>query len=117
MQREPDELGGWIAFSVTDSGIGMTATQLTKLSQPFVQADFDTTRKYGGTGLGLVISRRLCRMMGGDVTVDSEAARAAASRCGCRCALLGATSREPFPRRPDDCGRRHEPPHRRCQAG
>jgi PAS domain S-box-containing protein len=68
--RGPD---GWILFEVADSGIGMSTSQLMKLFQPFVQADVDTTRKYGGTGLGLVISRRLCRMLGGDVSVDSVA--------------------------------------------
>ena len=57
---------------VTDSGIGMTPRQLGKLFQAFTQADASTTRKYGGTGLGLVISRRFCQMMGGDVSVTSE---------------------------------------------
>jgi PAS domain S-box-containing protein len=57
---------------VRDSGIGMTPAQLARLFQPFVQADASTTRKYGGTGLGLVISRRLCRLMGGDVSVSSS---------------------------------------------
>jgi signal transduction histidine kinase len=50
----------------------MTPEQLGKLFQAFVQADAETSRKYGGTGLGLVISRRLCRMMGGDVTATSS---------------------------------------------
>ena len=54
------------------SGIGMTEDQLGKLFQAFTQADASTSRKYGGTGLGLVISRRFCQMMGGDVTVTSE---------------------------------------------
>lgn len=62
-----------MVFEVSDTGIGMTAAQLGRLFQPFVQAAADTTRKYGGTGLGLVISRRLCRLMGGDVTATSEA--------------------------------------------
>jgi len=57
---------------VRDSGIGMTQAQLARLFQPFVQADSTTTRKYGGTGLGLVISRRLCRLMGGDVSASSS---------------------------------------------
>jgi signal transduction histidine kinase len=62
-----------VAFEIRDTGIGMTPEQLDKLFQVFVQADAETTRKYGGTGLGLVISRRLCRLMGGDVTATSAA--------------------------------------------
>jgi signal transduction histidine kinase len=62
----------WIEFAVADSGIGMTAAQQAKLFQDFIQADSLTTRRYGGTGLGLALSRKLARMMGGDVTVKSE---------------------------------------------
>ncbi len=65
----------WLAFSVSDTGIGMTAEQLARLFEAFTQADAATTRRYGGTGLGLALSRRLCRMMGGDVTAESEAGR------------------------------------------
>jgi signal transduction histidine kinase len=61
-----------IIFRVTDTGIGMTSEQMEKLFQAFVQADASTTRKYGGTGLGLVITKRFCQMMGGDVTATSE---------------------------------------------
>jgi CheY-like chemotaxis protein len=64
-----------IVFSVRDTGIGMTAEQMARLFAAFSQADAATTRKYGGTGLGLALSRRLCRMMGGDVTVESQAGR------------------------------------------
>ncbi len=65
----------WIRFRVMDSGIGMSPDQVTKLFQAFAQADASTTRKYGGTGLGLVISRQLCQMMGGEVTVESAPGR------------------------------------------
>jgi GAF domain-containing protein/CheY-like chemotaxis protein len=65
----------WLRFSVSDTGIGMLQEQLARLFEAFSQADAATTRKYGGTGLGLALSRRLCRMMGGDVTVESESGR------------------------------------------
>ncbi len=73
--RETADGGDWITFSVCDTGIGMTPEQMTRLFQEFSQADSATTRKYGGTGLGLALSRRLCRMMGGDITVESVPGR------------------------------------------
>ena len=57
---------------MADTGIGMTPEQIDKLFQEFSQASSKTASKYGGTGLGLVISRRFCQMMGGDITVASE---------------------------------------------
>ncbi len=65
----------WMSFRVSDTGIGMTPEQLSKLFQAFTQADASTTRKYGGTGLGLAITKRFCQMMGGDIFVESELGR------------------------------------------
>ena len=62
----------WVELAVADSGIGMTPEQLSRLFQEFSQAEASTAKKYGGTGLGLAITRKLARMMGGDVTVTSE---------------------------------------------
>jgi CheY-like chemotaxis protein/anti-sigma regulatory factor (Ser/Thr protein kinase) len=69
--REATSATDWICISVTDTGIGISAEQIERLFAEFTQADPSTTRKYGGTGLGLALSRRLCRMLGGDITVES----------------------------------------------
>ncbi|HBH89243.1 MAG TPA: hypothetical protein DDY27_05030, partial [Hyphomonadaceae bacterium] len=67
------EIGGFDGFvlEVTDTGIGMTEEQLDRVFKPFSQADESFTRKYGGTGLGLVISQRLIQLLGGEISVDS----------------------------------------------
>jgi GAF domain-containing protein len=70
--REPND---WIAFAVSDTGIGMTEEQLGRLFEAFSQAEASTRSRYGGTGLGLAISRHFCRLMGGDLTVESEYGR------------------------------------------
>ncbi|MEQ8757237.1 MAG: ATP-binding protein [Coleofasciculus sp. G1-WW12-02] len=67
-----DQSSDLVAFTVSDTGIGMTPEQIDKIFQPFVQADSSTTKKYGGTGLGLAICQRFCEMMGGNITVNSE---------------------------------------------
>ncbi|MEM7585007.1 MAG: response regulator [Acidobacteriota bacterium] len=68
----PDEgADGWV-FRVTDTGIGMSPEQIARVFEEFTQADSSTTRKFGGTGLGLTISKKFCQLMGGDITVESE---------------------------------------------
>ncbi|RJR42835.1 MAG: PAS domain-containing sensor histidine kinase [Deltaproteobacteria bacterium] len=70
-------IGGvdWIKFSVSDTGIGMAPDQMEKLFHPFVQGDASTSRKFGGTGLGMTITHRFCQMMGGEITAASEPGR------------------------------------------
>ena len=63
--------GSQVCFRVSDTGIGMTAEQLGRLFQAFSQADASTTKRFGGTGLGLTITKHFCTMLGGDVTVES----------------------------------------------
>jgi signal transduction histidine kinase/ActR/RegA family two-component response regulator len=63
---------GWIEIAVADTGIGMSNEQVGRLFNAFVQADASTARRYGGTGLGLALTRRIMQMLGGDVTVDSS---------------------------------------------
>jgi signal transduction histidine kinase len=70
--------GRGIEFVVSDTGIGMTAEQVAKLFQEFTQADATTAQRFGGTGLGLAITRKLARLMGGDVTVTSEPGKGSA---------------------------------------
>jgi signal transduction histidine kinase len=62
----------FVEFAVSDTGIGMTAERQAKLFEEFSQADATTAQRFGGTGLGLAITRKLARMMGGNVAVASE---------------------------------------------
>jgi GAF domain-containing protein len=70
--RKVSNGSSFVEFAVSDTGIGMTAEQQAKLFEEFTQADTSTAQRYGGTGLGLAITRKLARMMGGDVTATSE---------------------------------------------
>ncbi|MDP9202362.1 MAG: GAF domain-containing protein [Gemmatimonadota bacterium] len=78
VSREKKAAGSTIVFRVTDSGIGMTETQMAKLFEAFTQAEASTTRSYGGTGLGLAITRKFCQMLNGDVTMSSERGKGSA---------------------------------------
>ena len=70
-RRERRGARDWLVFDIVDNGIGMTEEQISRLFQAFVQAEAGTTRRFGGTGLGLTITQRFARLMGGDVTVKS----------------------------------------------
>jgi GAF domain-containing protein len=70
--RKVSNGSSFVEFTVSDTGIGMTVEQQAKLFEEFSQADASTAQRFGGTGLGLAITRKLARMMGGDVTVTSE---------------------------------------------
>jgi PAS domain S-box-containing protein len=69
---ESERTGDSMIFRVRDTGVGMTPEQLGRLFEAFTQAEASTSSKYGGTGLGLALSRKFCQLMGGDVTVTSE---------------------------------------------
>ena len=69
--REAASDGDWLSFAVEDTGIGMSPQQVERLFERFTQADETTTRKFGGTGLGLALSRAFANLLGGDITVTS----------------------------------------------
>jgi PAS domain S-box-containing protein len=93
-------------IAVADTGVGIAPQQLSGLFQPFSQADASISRRYGGTGLGLVISRRLCELMGGSLTVTSELGRGSIFTADISCSLRApkaathndVTDKDPSPR-------------------
>jgi signal transduction histidine kinase len=74
-RREASAEGEWLSFAVRDTGIGMSEEQQGRLFEAFSQAEASTSQRYGGTGLGLALSRRFCRLMGGDISVASQPGR------------------------------------------
>jgi signal transduction histidine kinase len=72
VEKKPVDGHDWISFRVTDTGVGISEQHIERLFEEFGQADASTSRQYGGTGLGLAISDRLCRLMGGKITVTSQ---------------------------------------------
>jgi len=72
VSRASQDDGDWLTFRVTDNGIGMSSEQLEHIFEAFTQADNSTSRKYGGTGLGLTISREFCQLLGGSISVESS---------------------------------------------
>ncbi len=72
VERMEDGASPSMVFRVSDTGIGMTREQLGRVFEAFTQADASTASKYGGTGLGLALSRKFCQLMGGDISVASE---------------------------------------------
>jgi two-component system sensor histidine kinase/response regulator len=86
---------GELRFSVSDTGIGIPASRLSSIFAAFLQVDTATTREYGGTGLGLAIVERLCELMGGSVTVESEEGRGSTFRVRIRAATAGEAAASP----------------------
>jgi two-component system CheB/CheR fusion protein len=77
---QPADVAPRLEVEVIDTGVGMTADELSRLFQPFMQADASTTRRFGGTGLGLAISKRLATLLGGDLVASSEAGKGSTFR-------------------------------------
>jgi PAS domain S-box-containing protein len=91
VSRDPIGESGWIQFSVTDTGIGIAPSDLEQVFATFVQADSSTARKYGGSGLGLSIAKRLVELMGGKIGAQSELERGSTFHFNARFGLQNAS--------------------------
>ena len=89
---ERDSSSALIAFEVADTGIGIPAEKLEHIFEAFAQADSSTTRRYGGTGLGLTIAKQFCEMMGGSIGVTSEPGAGSKFRFTARFGLQNAAA-------------------------
>ncbi|MBL4870103.1 MAG: response regulator [Robiginitomaculum sp.] len=89
-----------ICFSIHDTGIGMNTEQMSRIFQPFSQADVTTTRKFGGTGLGLMITRKLARLMGGNVNVESVEGKGSVFRLSIMADISDGCSHDIKPTKP-----------------
>jgi len=96
-ERQSMDGADWIMFRVTDTGIGLGPEAVARLFQPFTQADASTTRKFGGTGLGLALTRRFCQMMGGDVMVQSVAGEGSVFTLLLPMTVAAAAAESPLP--------------------
>jgi signal transduction histidine kinase len=95
IRRERHPMGDWLTLAVLDTGIGISPGNLAKLFNNFTQAEPDTASKYGGTGLGLALSQKLCRLMGGEILAESEPGRGSCFTIRLPAAITGSAAARP----------------------